>query len=343
MRDGALRLSPSEHHQFLTSQLKPSHAFVGGDVKAWQKKLRVKVQAALGEMPSERVPLNVRSLWKQEHPLGQIEKIAFTSEPFCDVTAYVCLPKSAKPPYTFVICLQGHSTGMHVSLGVQRDDESKSLKTEGDRDFAIGCLSRGIAALCLEQRSFGERREQKQKKVSPHGCHDAAMQALLLGRSLVGERVWDVDRGIDYLLTRPDVDPKRIGMMGNSGGGTVTIYAAATLSRLAFAMPSCAFCTFADSILSLYHCADNYLPGMAKAADMGDILGLFAPKPVVVVAGKDDDIFPLPGVKRTYSQLQRIYTAANAESRCQLVIGSEGHRFYADDAWPVLKKLISVP
>lgn len=339
----SLHLSPSEHHKHVAAQLKPSHAFAGGDVKRWQRALRAKVQEALGDQPRERVPLNVRSLWKREHPLGWIEKIAFTSEPFAEVTAYVCLPKSAPPPYTFLICLQGHSTGMHVSLGVQRDDETKPFAVEGDRDFALGCLSRGVAALCIEQRSFGERREQKQKKVSPHGCHDAAMQALLLGRTLVGERVWDIDRGIDYLLTRPDVNPKRIGVMGNSGGGTATIYAAATLPRLTFAMPSCAFCTFSDSILSVYHCADNYLPGMAKVADMGDILGLFAPKPVVVVAGKDDEIFPLVGVQKVFEQLKRIYAAAGAADRCHLVIGEGGHRFYANDAWPVLLGSVNEP
>lgn len=337
----SLHLSPSEHHAHVAASLKPSHLYTGGSVTAWQRRLRPKVQQALGDMPSERVPLMVRSLWKREIPLGFVEKIAFTSEPFAEVTAYVCLPREVKPPYTFLICLQGHSTGMHVSLGVEREDETKPYFLGGDRDFALGCLRHGVAALCIEQRSFGERREQKQKRVSPHGCHDAAMQALLLGRTLVGERVWDVDRGIDYLLTRPDVNPKRIGVMGNSGGGTVTTYAAATLPRLAFAMPSCAFCTFADSILSIYHCADNYLPGLAKVADMGEVLGLVAPKPLVVVAGKDDEIFPLPGVKRAFESLKRIYTAAGAAERCQLVIGEGGHRFYADDAWPVLLKLLS--
>lgn len=235
-----------------------------------------------------------------------------------------------------MICLQGHSTGMHVSIGVQRDDETQPFDSPGDRDFALGCMARGIAALCIEQRSFGERREQMQQKVSPHGCHDAAMQALLVGKTLISERVYDVDRGIDYLATRGDADMRRIGVMGNSGGGTITIYAAALLPRLAFAMPSCAFCTFRDSIGSIYHCADNYVPGILTVADMGDVLGLFAPRPAVVVAGRDDDIFPLGSVQTAFAQLHRIYAAAGAADACRLVIGAGGHRFYADDAWPVM-------
>jgi len=278
----------------------------------------------------------VRQLWSRRHPLGTIEKIAFTAEPYADVLAYVCLPAGVTPPYTFMICVQGHSTGMHNSIGVQREDETQPLRVEGDRDFALGCMRRGVAALCIEQRSFGLRREQRQQKVSPHGCHDAVMQALMLGRTLTGERVFDVDRGIDYLAQRGDVDMARIGIMGNSGGGTVSLFSAALLPRISFAMPSCYFCTFRDSIMSIYHCADNYFPGLLKYAEMADVMGLFAPKPVVLVAGVEDDIFPIEGARKAFGDLQRIYAASEAADRCHLVEGAGGHRFYADDAWPVM-------
>lgn len=165
------------------------------------------------------------------------------------------------------------------------------------------------------------------------------MHALLLGRTLLGERVFDVDRGIDYLLQRGDADPARIGVMGNSGGGTVTLFAAALLPRIAAAMPSCYFCTFRDSLLAIYHCADNYVPGLFPIADMSDLLGLFAPKPVVVVAGRRDPIFPFPATQRAFRDLQKIYRAAGAGGHCRLVVGPGGHRFYADLAWPAFERL----
>jgi dienelactone hydrolase len=322
------------------SQLRPCLAYDGGDVVAWQRRLRRKLRELLGFSAGPKTPLNVRRVWRREHPLGVIEKVVFASEPHADVPAYVCLPRAARPPYTFMICLQGHTTGMHVSIAVDREDETRAIDVAGDRDFALGCMARGIAALCIEQRSFGERREQSQKQISPHGCHDAAMQALLVGKTLIGERVYDVARGIDYLATRPDTDLRRIGVMGNSGGGTTTIYASALLPRLAFAMPSCAFCTFRESIGSIYHCADNYVPGILRHADMADLLGLFAPRPLVVVAGREDGIFPLGGVLVAFEQLRRIYAAAGAEEACHLVIGEGGHRFYAADAWPVMLEAI---
>jgi dienelactone hydrolase len=353
-----MHLSPSEYHHHLMQQIQPSLAYRSGDVLQWQSRLREKLSQLLGGFPEERPPLNVHSLWQQEHPLGRIEKIIFTSEPYADVPAYLCLPRSDNrrgmevsslcpssspfptPPYPFMICLQGHTTGMHVSLAIDQADETLPIEVEGDRDFALGCLRNGVAALCLEQRSFGERHEQLQEQISEHGCHDAAMQALLLGKTLLGERIFDIDRGIDFLLSRGDADPRRIGVMGNSGGGTVSIYAAALLPRLSFAMPSSSFCTFQASLLSIYHCADNYVPGLYQYAEMADILSLFAPRPVVIVAGQDDDIFPIQGVLQAFEHLQEIYTALGAADQCQLVIGPGGHRFYADLAWPLMRQVI---
>lgn len=331
-----LYLSPSENHRYLMSRTKPSLGYDGGDVRGWQRRLRHALRRLVGDMPGERSELRSRRLWRRGHSLGTIEKIVFTSERRADVTAYVCLPKDAKPPYAFMICLQGHTSGMHHSIKVERDDETKPYKTEGDRDFGLECMRRGVAALCLEQRSFGERRELKQESATPHGCYAASAHALMLGRTIIGERVYDVDRGIDYLAARGDADMDRIGVMGNSGGGTITTYAAALLPRISFAMPSCSFCTFRDSIMSIHHCVDNYVPGLLKVAEMSDVLGLFAPKPVVIVAGKDDDIFPIAATRRAFRDLRKIYGASGARSRCHLVVGEGGHRFYADAAWPVL-------
>lgn len=320
------------------SRITPSLAYDGGDVREWQNTLRPRLRdlVGVGEMSSERCDLNVRRIWTRGHELGTITRIVFTAEPCADVPAYICLPGEAEPPYPFMICLQGHSSGMHNSIAVQREDETEPLEVEGDRDFGLGCMRRGVAALCIEQRSLGERSEQKQEVCSGRLCQEAAMHALQLGRTLIGERVYDVDRAIDYLETRDDVDTGRIGVMGNSGGGTVSVFSAALLDRLSCAMPSCYFCTFKDSIMSLYHCECNYVPGLLKVAEMSDVMGLFAPRPVVLVAGLEDDIFPIDATRRAFDDLKEIYAAWGAEDRCHLVVGQGGHRFYADDAWPVM-------
>jgi hypothetical protein len=72
---------------------------------------------------------------------------------------------------------------------------------------------------------------------------------------------------------------------------------------------------------------------------MGDLAGLIAPRPLVVVAGRDDDIFPIGAVEETFETIGRIYRAAGVPDRCRLVVGEGGHRFYADQAWPVFREL----
>jgi len=334
--------APSVLHKHLMNNMEHKLAYKGGDVQQWQDSFRPKLKELLGDMPkeTEKCPLNVRSLWKRDHELGTIEKVVFTSEPFCDVPAFLCLPKNAAPPYTTFICLQGHSTGMHNSIGLDFETNTKEIEVAGDRDFALKCMEKGIAALCIEQRSFGERGENLLKNGSEHMCHDGVCHALKLGRTLNGERVWDVGRGIDYLAGRNDINMDKIGLMGNSGGGTITIYASAIMDRIAFAMPSSAFCTYQDSIMNIEHCADNYIPGLLQYAEIGDVMGLHAPKPVVIVAGLEDDIFPIHGVKKAFSKLKEIYRAAGAEDNCCLVIGNGGHRFYANEAWDAMLKLI---
>lgn len=343
--------SPQDVHSHLMETVKPSMGFtaaIGRGRKTlanWQRKLRAEIKQRLGwgNMPQgkQRCRLNVRSLWKRDHKLGTIEKIVFTAEPKADVPAYVCLPKGVRPPYTWFICVQGHSTGMHNSIAVDLKTNTKHIKAEGDRDFGLTCMARGMAALCIEQRGFGERFLNYGDGAS-HSDSEAAMHALQLGRTLIGERVYDVDRGLDYLAARKDVRRSRIGVMGNSGGGTITTFSAAVLPRIKLAMPSCYFCTFKHSIMAMSHCGCNFVPGLLRVAEMADVLGTFAPRPVVVVTGKYDPIFPLHATKSEFRRLKRIYAAAGAPGNCKLVVGDGEHRFYAKQGWDAMGALLGL-
>ena len=338
--DRAFSFSPSLNHRYVMDNAVPALRYDGGDVGSWQERLRPKLRALLGHVPEERIPLNVRSLWKREHPLGTIEKIVYASEPHADIPAYVCLPKGVAPPYTFFICVQGHGSGMHLSIGVDQEDETKSIQVEGDHDFGLGCMERGLAALCIEQRGFGELEERTQEIRTSNRCHDTMMVALLLGRTLPGERVYDIDRGIDYLETRGDADMSRLGLMGTSGGGMVTIWAAALLPRLRFAMPGNHFNTFRDGVASIHHCGCCYVPGVYQYAEMADVAGMFAPRPMVIVTGKDDRTKPIEAIRKAFVDLKTIYRAAGAEDNCHLVVGDGGHRFYKQAAWDAMMPML---
>jgi cephalosporin-C deacetylase-like acetyl esterase len=151
-----------------------------------------------------------------------------------------------------------------------------------------------------------------------------------------------VTRGIDLIETvaaEYGLDAKRVGCMGNSGGGTTTYYAAALDTRIAAAMPSCVVCNYGPSLGSIGHCSDNYLPSALRWFDMGDVAAMIAPRPLVVVAGREDDIFPIKGVEAAYATIEAIYRKAGAVERCRLVVGAGGHRFYAELGWAAFRSL----
>lgn len=309
-----------------------------GSQAGYKDALAAKLAELLGEMP-EKVDPEPRTVWVKDRGIYLEKRIVFRTEK--DVWAPCCLlvPKNAKGPLPAVICLQGHSPGMHISLGHPKTLKDLRSIRSGERDYAVQAVKRGYCALALEQRGFGERQSSLAVKRSKR-CDFIAYNALLFGRTLLGQRVWDVSRAIDLLETLPEVDSSKIACLGNSGGGTVTYYAACVDKRIKLAMPSCSVCTYRDSIGSVYHCACNYIPNSARYFDMGDLALLIAPRPLIVVAGKKDTIFPIKGVRETYALIRKIYEDTGAGDRCRLVEGEGGHRFYSQ-AWKEFGALFS--
>lgn len=309
------------------------------DFSTWRTQVRQKLVELVGLMP-ERVPLDVHREPPQQHEDFTETRFVFTAEEGADVPCHLLVPRTGKSSYPVVICLQGHSSGMHISLGRPKTEADATI-IEGGRDIGLQVVREGYAALVLEQRCFGERTDARPKELRciEHTCHHASMAALLLGRTMIGERVWDISRAIDTLAEFPEIDSTRIACMGNSGGGTITYFAACLDERISIAMPSCYVCTFRDSIGSIDHCTDNYIPAVLRYFEMGDLSGLIAPRPMVVVAGRQDPIFPIAGVEETFALISQIYAAADVSNNSRLVVGDGGHQFYPEQAWPVFREL----
>ncbi len=111
------------------------------------------------------------------------------------------------------------------------------------------------------------------------------------------------------------------------------MFAAALLDRITHSMPSCSFSSFRDSIGAMQHCSCNYIPGLLLYGETADAVGLTAPKPIVVVNGAEDPIFPIRAANEQFERMQKIYAAAGDPGNCVHVIGNGGHRFYAVESW----------
>ena len=297
----------------------------GQPLEKWRALARQRLRELLGM--DQIVPCDLD--FRAEETLDKEDytrtRFTFQSEPGFRVPGYFCMPKDGDVSKV-MICLQGHSTGMHISLGETKYPDDG---IHGDRDFVKHAIVHGHAALVLEKRCFGEQGNHPDKG-NPN-CGQASMTALLLGRTTLAGRVWDVMRAID--AAEAQFSPgAQYHCMGNSGGGTATWYAAALEPRLAGAMPSCAVCSYDGSIGPISHCICNYVPGIRQWFDMGDLAGLIAPRPLVVVAGLTDRIFPIDATRETFRLIQSYYAAAGAPDKCKLYVGAEGHRFYAE-AW----------
>ncbi len=180
----------------------------------WKQEARESLMENLGlvkKMNTRRIPLSSTVLWTRKVENGTITKLTIESESGCTVPMYLCLPEG-EGPFPVWICLQGHGTGMHVSIGVQIDEETPRVD-DGDREVALQCLEQGYAALCIEQRAMGERSLR-----SDHcpDCDRLAMHAMMFGETLIGNRIFDVDRAIDFIYTRQDLRKDCIGITGNS-------------------------------------------------------------------------------------------------------------------------------
>ena len=209
----------------------------GVDFAAWRAELDATLRRLVGWMP-EPVPAHLRLEYELDHGDYRERRFVFTSEAHCDVPCHLLTPK-VKGPFPVVITLQGHSPGMHISLGrPQCPGDAESIA--GGRDFAVQAVREGFAALAIEQRCLGEREDRRDpsRREINNRCHHATLTALLLGRTMIGERVWDISRAIDALAAFPELDLARIAVMGNSGGGTATFYATCLEPRIAVSMPS---------------------------------------------------------------------------------------------------------
>ena len=307
------------------------------DFGAWQAKARAKLSELLGMKNLKKAENNNFNLeYVKEEDTYTEYRFTLESEVGYTFPSVMRVPKGITGKIPVILCLQGHSKGFHISLGNPIFEGDEQTISGGDRDFVVRANKEGYAAIAIEQRNFGECGG------SPEGpqCHVSSMSAIINGRTTIGERALDVSTVIDAICEHFDfLDTDNIALMGNSGGGTATYYTACLDERIKLAVPSCAVCTYKHSIAAMKHCVCNFVPNIANYFDMGDLAGLIAPRKLIVVNGKNDNIFPEPGVIESFEIIKSMYAAAGVPDNCALVTGNGGHRFYADDAWPVMHKM----
>ena len=313
---------------------------------AWQRAFRPHLRSMLGiDVIAQRglCDLSPHQVGEETFADHVREEWTIQTEPGYEVPFYLLRPMDITEPRPLVLTPHGHGkAGKRTYVGICDTEAERLSIAEGERDIALQAVREGYVAIAPDMRAFASMRlRQDIEADATSSCRDLQMRALLFGRTLVGERVWDIERLIDYAATRPEVDVSRVVITGNSGGGTVSLFAAACDPRITVAVPSSYFCTFEASIGSIHHCECNYVPGMMTVGEMYDVAGLIAPRPFLAVAGREDPIFPYAGVTLAFERLHCIYEVTGVPDRCQLYTGEGGHRYYKAGVWPFVRRMLA--
>ncbi len=315
------------------------------EAEQWQRSLRAKVLELVGGFPEKRSPLQPQTLEVRDFPGYRREKFVFQSRPDLTVLGYLLAPKDAEPPYAPVIALPGHGRGVDDLVGIDRKGRDRTVKVDYQYDYAVQVVEHGMAAVAIEPIGFGCRRDPRERDgparngLDQFACYPWASAALLFGQTTMGWRVYDVSRTIDWIETRKELDPARVGCMGISNGGECTIWAAAIETRIRAAFASGSLNTFRDSIMSYIHCIDCYVPGILNWAEMYDVAGLTAPRAFFAESGEKDVIFPTSGSRASFERVKRIYEVFGAGALAEQEVFDGPHRFRGKRGLPFLPNI----
>ena len=289
------------------------------DAEAYIREVRAKIQQCFGPWP-EKTPLNPRITGVVERDAYNVEKLIFESRPGFLVTANLYVPKGRSFPLPAVVGSCGHS------------DNGKA--SELYQSFAQGLARLGYVVLLYDPLGQGERLQYVDEKLQPRvgvGTREhlyAGNQQFLVGEFVGSWRAWDGMRALDYLLTRDEVDPRHLGVTGNSGGGTMTTWLCGVEPRWTMAAPSCFVTTFRRNLENELSADTEQCPprALALGLDHADFMIAMAPKPVLLL-GKEKDYFDARGLEEAFRRVQHVYKLLGAEQNVDLFIGPTYHGY----------------
>ncbi|HXW32015.1 MAG TPA: alpha/beta fold hydrolase, partial [Acidimicrobiales bacterium] len=251
---------------------------------AWRERCRARLLALLGPLPG-RVPLALETLEETEGDGYLRQLVVFDSEDTMSVPAWLLLPHDRRHRGPAVLAVHGHGPGKDLVVGLDSTEAPNG-------DYASQLARRGYVVLAPDLRCFGERLDWNPE--DHYACDTNLVHAAMAGWNPLTQNVWDLRRCLDVLEQHPLVDPARLGMVGISYGGTVTLFTAAVDRRVAACVVSGYFSSWAESHKMPWNmCGSQILFGMLGRLEHEDLGALVAPRPLLVETGTEDVLFPV--------------------------------------------------
>jgi dienelactone hydrolase len=290
--------------EFIVAQAKALRAndHPPADQAQWNERrqaLREAMFRAMGPFPPKPDPLDVRLAGVLHRSGYRIEKLAIRTRPDVWATASAYVPEHVTGKMPAVLAVHGHWAGARRDPVVQAR--------------CLGLVKLGFFVLAVDAFGAGERHPVP----APGAYHGALLGSALwpAGHTLLGMQVYDNRRMVDYLLTRPEVDGTKLGITGASGGGNQTMYAGALDERFTAVVPVCSVGTY-QAYLNAACCVCEVLPGALEFTEEGAVLGLVAPRALMVInATRDAFQFSIAEAAKSIEYARAIFKLYGAEAR----------------------------
>lgn len=305
----------------------------------WREQAGKKLLELLGDFPD---PVELNAEVEYAVPDGDLirERVVFDSEEFASVPCAVLRPASMQPDrsHAAIICCNGHPVdlGKDPVAGVRSGPAHERQIELMNYNYGEQMARAGFLTIIPELRGFGERNDTFGRR---DACDINYVKGSILGLYPQTLNIWDIRRCIDYLETRAEVDPERIGMMGLSYGGTMTAFTAAIEPRIKAADVMGYINPFKGFGLERGNfCGSQVVPNIYRYFDTHDIAGLIAPRPLLLEMAIYDDCFYFQDLMKGYEGVRRIYEAAKAGNALVADIFPGPHSFSGKRAFEFFKR-----
>jgi len=334
-------LSPQQMFIRMASEHTPSNAYAGGNFTAWKGATLPAVLKTLGDFP-ERVAPNPHLIAEWEHDGLRKQKWLIDVHRHISATLLVNLPKEVakgeKRPA--ILCCHGH--GEHGKEPVMGNDSSPELRNDIERygyNYGHRMAKQGFVTFAIDWIGFGERNDNHKPNhlntnIGQDWCNLYYLHATMLGMTSLSINVTHGKAAVDFACSLPNVDADRLGVMGLSGGGTMTLWMALCDERLKAAEIICYSDLWAHfGIRDINYCGMQVAPGLYKLVDLPDLQGLLAPRPLLIDIGVNDSCFKVDTAIECYKRLEKIYAAAGVPGKLELDLHAGEHGWGANKSF----------
>src|SRR5271157_4097575 len=285
----------------------------------YQERRRKELWSLLGDLPWQHQPAKPKLLSTEKHQGYTLERLSLDLNGIEPVPALLLIPDKRQSPAPGLLYMHWHA-GMY---GLGKEQLLRGVDAQAA--YASVCVERGLVTLAIDSWCFGQRQHEEDGK---RGEEDAFKLMLWQGQVLFGMMVFDEFRALDYLASRPEIDPQRMGVLGMSMGATQAWWLAALDPRVHLCMDVCCLTDYQEFIKAqaLYeHGIFYYVPALLKHFQSAEINELIVPRPRLSVNGRRDPLTPVPGVEKIRDRLLPLYRHYGSERDCRIELFDAAH------------------